>query len=152
MAELSLLPRRCQALASDGAPCRAAPMRDAAYCFWHDPEREEDATEARRLGGLRRRREKALSGAFAFGGLATIEDSRRLLEIAMLDALGLENSIARVRALIAGSLAAARLVELGDHEARLAALEAAMAPAPPSPLHSLLDEPEDDLAWTADIA
>jgi len=38
--------------------------------------------------------------------------------------LGLENSIARARVLIAGALAAAKLLETGDLEERLAALEA----------------------------
>jgi hypothetical protein len=47
--------------------------------------------------GLRRRRERTVSGAYDFAGLATIESIRRILEIAVLDVLGLENSIARAR-------------------------------------------------------
>ena len=47
----------------DGRLCRAIPLRDRPYCFWHDPDSEEKAAEARRLGGLRRRRGKALAGA-----------------------------------------------------------------------------------------
>ena len=43
--------------------------------------------EARRLGGLRRRREVAVSGAFDFVGLQNVPDIRRLLEVAMLDTL-----------------------------------------------------------------
>jgi hypothetical protein len=38
-------------------------MRDVAFCFWHAPGNEEEVAEARRLGGLRRRREKTVSGA-----------------------------------------------------------------------------------------
>jgi hypothetical protein len=53
---------------------------------------------------------------------------RRLVEVAVIDVLGLENSIARGRAL--GSLAqtAAALLEKGEFEERLAALESVMEP------------------------
>jgi hypothetical protein len=100
-------------------------LRDRPFCFWHDPDSEQEAAEARRLGGLRRRREKALAGAFDFSGLGTIEAIRRILEVATIDALGLENSIARARVLISAALAAVKLVESSELEARLAALEAA---------------------------
>jgi hypothetical protein len=63
------------------------------------PEHAEEMAEARRLGGLRRRREKAVSGAYDFEGLADIGRVRRLLEIAALDSLALENSVARSRTL-----------------------------------------------------
>ena len=101
-------------------------MREGPFCFWHTPEREEDAAEARRLGGLRRRRERTVSGAYDFAGLATIESIRRILEIAVLDVLGLENSIARARLLISGALAAAKLLEAGELADRLAELEDAI--------------------------
>ncbi len=45
-------------------------------------------------------------------GLDTVEAVRRVLEIAVLDALGLDNSIARTRVLIAASLAATKLLEV----------------------------------------
>ena len=62
-------------------------------------EYAEDVAEARRLGGLRRRREVTVSGAYEVNGLETVGDLRRLLVIASLDTLGLENSIARARTL-----------------------------------------------------
>lgn len=116
--------RRCVELRGNGQPCGSAPMRDARYCFWHNPDTTEQAAEARRLGGLRRRREKAVAGAFDFEGLATVESIRRVLEIATIDALGSENSIARGRLLISAALAAMKLLEVGDLEARVASLEA----------------------------
>jgi hypothetical protein len=119
--------RACSHVLEDGRRCRATPLRDAPFCLFHSPEHEAEAAEARRLGGLRRRREKTVAGAYELAGLATIEDIRRLVEIATLDALGLENSIARSRLLIAAALAAAKLLEYGEHEARLARLEAVIA-------------------------
>ena len=118
--------RSCGHELADGRRCRATPMRDGPFCFWHTPEREEDAAEARRLGGLRRRRERTVSGAYDFAGLGSIESIRRILEIATLDALGLENSVARARVLIAAALAATQLLETGELADRLAVLEAAV--------------------------
>lgn len=117
---------RCGAELPDGRLCRAFRIRESPCCFWHTPDREEDATEARRLGGLRRRRERTVSGAYDFTGLGSIESIRRILEIATVDALGLENSVARARVLIAAALAATKLLETGELAERLAVLEAAV--------------------------
>lgn len=132
--------RSCSQVLADGRLCRATPLRDEPHCFWHSPGREEEAAEARRLGGLRRRREKTLSGAYDFDGLGTVESIRRLLEIATIDVLGLENSIARARVLISVALAAAKLLEVGELEDRLASLEWVMARTPPGGSDPLDDE------------
>ena len=124
--------RRCTFAMPRGRLCGATPLRDGPYCFWHAPEKEEEAAEARRLGGLRRRREKTLAGAYEVNGLGSIAEIRRILEIAILDALGLDNSVARVRLLISAALAAAKLLETGELEARLAALEAVQHDAAPA--------------------
>ena len=92
----------------------------------HSPEYAEEIAEARRLGGLRRRREVAVSGAYEFNGLETVADLRRLLLIAALDALGLENSIARSRTLGYLVGVAGKLLEIGEFEQRLTTLEGAM--------------------------
>jgi hypothetical protein len=127
--------RSCLHVLPDGRLCRATPLRDGSFCFWHDPASAEDAAEARRLGGLRRRREKTVSGAYDFAGLGSIEAVRRILEIATIDVLGLENSVARARVLIAAAVAAAKLLETGELEARLAGLEAASGLVKPVPYH-----------------
>jgi hypothetical protein len=93
----------------------------------HSPDHAAEAAEARKLGGLRRRRETTLAVAYDFEGLGSTESIGRIIEIATLDALGLENSIARCRVLIAAALAASRLLEVGELEARLSALEATLA-------------------------
>lgn len=103
-------------------------MVGSAWCFFHDPETQQEASEARRLGGLRRRREGTVAGAYDFQGLGSVLEIRRILEIAVSDTLGLENSVARNRTL--GSLAqsALRALEVGELEARLEALEATVRP------------------------
>lgn len=112
----------------DGEACRATPIRDGEYCFWHSPEHAEEAAEARRLGGLRRRKEKVVSGSYDIEGLENVGQIRRLVEIAVLDTLALENSIARSRALIAAAGAAGKLLEVGELEERIQALERALKP------------------------
>lgn len=99
--------------------------------------------EARRLGGLRRRREVAVSGAYEFVGLQTVADIRRILEIGVLDTLGLENSIARSRTLAYLAMAAIKLLEVGEFEQRLATLEAAMHGQKTLPQSVFDMEPED---------
>ena len=109
----------CAGELPDGRRCRCWPIRGEPFCLWHSPDREDEAAEARRLGGLRRRREKAVSGAHDFEGLDSVQSIRRILEIATLDALGLQNSIIRARVLISAALAAAKLLETGELEARI---------------------------------
>jgi len=109
-------------------PCRQAPLIDRDHCFWHDPDQTEEAQEARRLGGMRRKRERTVAGAYQFDGLASADQIRRLVEIAVVDALGLENSIARARTLAYLAQTAAKLLEVGDLEDRLGDVESALAP------------------------
>ena len=124
MSRLSM--RTCRFVRDDGSPCRSAPMRDEEYCFWHSPAHAEEVDEARRLGGLRRRKERTVAGAFEFGGLATVADIRRLLEVATIATLSLENSVARSRTLAYLAQSALKCLEVGELEDRLALLEAAV--------------------------
>src|SRR3989304_2379326 len=96
-----MLKRSCAARNQSSEPCRQPPLRDGQFCFWHDPENAPAAAEARRLGGQRRKRPGTLSGALEVSGPGGPQDLKRILEIAAYDALGLENSVARIRTLIA---------------------------------------------------
>jgi hypothetical protein len=91
--------RRCKYVMADGRLCRSAPLVGEDYCLFHSPTHEEEAQEARRLGGLRRRRERTVAGAYEFAGLGAVADIRRLLEVATIDTLSLENSVSRSRTL-----------------------------------------------------
>jgi len=120
--------RTCSFRKENGELCRAAPLRDSDFCLMHSPEHAQEVQEARRLGGLRRRREATLSGAYELEGLEGIEQVRRILQIAVLDALGLENSVARVRTLLYAAQVSLKLVEVGEVEERVAALEETLGP------------------------
>lgn len=120
--------RACSAITRGGTACSAKPMIDGDFCFWHSPEHAEAAAEARRLGGVRRKREGVVAGTYGVEGIESVADLRRLLHIVIVDALALENSVARARTLIAAVQAGTKLLETGELEDRLAALEAAMGP------------------------
>ncbi len=115
--------RQCAFRFPTGVSCRAAPLRDGEFCLMHSPERIKQVQEARRLGGLRRKREHAISGAFLFQSLNTVNDIRRIIEVAVLDTLAMENSIARSRTLAYLAQVALHTLEVGDLETRIAALE-----------------------------
>jgi hypothetical protein len=79
--------------------------------------------EARRLGGLRRKRESTISSAYQFESLDSVDGIRRIVLIAVLDALSMENSMSRVRTLAYLAQVALRMLEVGEIEERVAALE-----------------------------
>lgn len=121
--------RSCAGHKQSGDACRAAPLAESEFCFLHDPAHAEEAAQARKLGGQRRRRESTLAGAYDVGDLASVEGIRRVLEIVVYDGLGMEqNSVNRGRMLIAASLALAGLLKTGDLEAQLAELVAILKP------------------------
>ena len=103
--------RRCLHDHDDGRACGAPPLKRGDRCFWHAPDQSDDAAEARRLGGLRRKREKTIAGAYDLAGPGSIDAIQRVLEIAVLDTLGLENSVARSRVLIAAAGIAVKLID-----------------------------------------
>ena len=124
--------RACTYLMPSGRPCRATPLRDEPYCFWHAPETAEEAAEARRIGGLHRRKKKTVASIYGFGGLRTIEDNQALLETAAIETLAIENSIARNRTLASIAATGAKLIEVGDLQTRIELLEAAVRHGAPT--------------------
>ena len=120
--------RQCSARNQQGEPCRQPPLLEGDLCFWHDPAHAAAAAEARRLGGQRRKREGTVSGAYEFSGLQAPGDLKRLLEIATFDTLALDNSVARVRALVAIVQAGSKLFEVTELAERLSAIETVMRP------------------------
>jgi hypothetical protein len=118
--------RGCTFEMLDGLLCQAPALRGKALCYWHEPDSSEAAQEARRVGGHHRRKAKSVATIYDFSGLRTIEGAQRLLETAALETLALENSISRNRTLITAAAGAGKLIEAGDLDARLVAVEAAV--------------------------
>ena len=126
--------RRCAGHNKGGDACGANPLRGSELCFFHDPACAPEAANARKLGGLRRRRESTVAAAYDLEGIETVEGAQRLLEVATVDTLGLENSLARSRVLIQLVYAALRVVHEGDTEPRLQKLETSRKVGPAEPV------------------
>jgi hypothetical protein len=103
------------------------PLLGGDRCFAHDPEQAGTAAEARRLGGLRRRREKAVALSYDVGSLDSLAAIRRLLTIAATDTLQLDGSVLRNRLLVNIATASLKLFALEEVEQRLAEVEAIQA-------------------------
>ena len=135
--------RLCKATRGDGQPCGMAPLVESDFCWAHDPANADAATEARRVGGLRRKREGTVAGAYNFGGLSNVHDIRRLIEIAVVDTLMIENSIQRSRALAYLAQTALKSLEVGEMQDRLQQLEELVLGR--RTFHSpMFDEDDDD--------
>ncbi len=120
--------RVCRFRKDDGQACGSPPLRDGAFCLWHDPEHTDEVAEARKIGGSRRKRERTVAVAYDFEGLTTVESVRRLIEIAVVDTLSMENSINRNRTLAYLAQGAIKLLQEGEHEERIQSLEATLKP------------------------
>ena len=120
--------RLCAFRFPNGEPCHSPPLLDGNYCLMHSPEHAKEVQDARRIGGLHRKREATLSAAFDFQGLETVDGIRRLLQIAATDALAMESSPARSRQLVYIAMAALRVLEVRDFEQRLMGLEQSVSP------------------------
>lgn len=88
---------KCKATTAKGKPCRSAPLSGGAFCFWHDPDRKADAQQARSNGGRARHGRKIDNDPRDPVKLEKAKDVLPILEMAVNDALALENSIARCR-------------------------------------------------------
>ena len=85
-------------------------------------------TEARKVGGSRRRNEAAVAVTYDIEGLQSVEQVRRLVEVAMFDTLALGNGVSRNRTLAYLAQTALKLLGVGEYEERMLALETALTP------------------------
>jgi hypothetical protein len=85
-------------------------------------------TEARKIGGSRRKRERTVAVAYDFEGLTSTDSIRRLIEIAVVDTLSLDNTVNRNRTLAYLAQSAIKLLDHGEHEDRIQRLEDALGP------------------------
>ena len=115
--------RQCAFQSQSGKPCRMAPLKGSQYCWVHSPEHVQQAQEARRLGGLRRRRESTISNAYQLEALSNVDGLYRVLVVAILDTLAMDNGIARNRTLAYLIMVALKALEVGNIEERIEALE-----------------------------
>ena len=94
----------------------------------HDPAHADLVADARKVGGSRRKREHTLSVAYDVHGSETIEQIQRIVDIALLDTLALDNSVSRNRTLAYLAQTAAKLLELAEYGQQLRDIRATLEP------------------------
>lgn len=117
----------CRATNRRGEPCGMPPTGGIGLCFAHDPTQAAARAIARKRGGRERARGSAATREAV--SLRSADDVRQLIERAVADTLALENSALRNRTVGALVGVALRTIEVGELEARLAAMEARLAAA-----------------------
>ncbi len=123
--------KQCKALNEHGQPCGTPPIIGEAFCFWHHPDYERQAADARRAGGANRAREQTLKAVFDLTGVKTVEELQRVVEIALIGLMGLENSVGRNRALLSVASTGRALIETGELAEQVAQLKAVLEPRLP---------------------
>lgn len=115
----------CNYITRSGGRCRAQALGGESWCSLHHPRNQDRIAAGRRQGGARRRRSTTTPADPM--PLDSAENVRAVLEVALTDALNLDPSVGRVRAVVSVAAEAARLLERHDLEQRLSELEAAIA-------------------------
>jgi 5-methylcytosine-specific restriction endonuclease McrA len=114
---------KCKAKTLDGRRCGGYAIEDSEYCFTHDPTKEDERDEAHRRGGENRPRPIHAMEYPADLDVKSAAGLLSLMEHTIKDTWTLETSVARGRTL--GYLAQVQkgILEVGQIEPRLAALE-----------------------------
>jgi len=128
--------RDCSGIGRDGGLCRMAPLKGSDWCWNHSPEKARERAEARKRGGSRSRppgtvldTEEPLDGLpLALGDMQAVQSA---LDLIWRDTLRQENSGQRSRTLVTIALAAIKVLEVGEVEERIRALEQAIAQGGP---------------------
>jgi hypothetical protein len=114
--------RLCTATTGSGQPCQMAPLEGATLCFQHSPTTARERAEARKKGGRNRSRVSP-AGDPGPVDLGSADAIRELLAEETRATLQRSPSDTRARTVVALLTLAVKLLEVGELEARLEALE-----------------------------
>jgi hypothetical protein len=114
--------QECGAQTKRGVPCRSFALPNGQFCLSHDPDRQGTVREARARGGAAASKLRALQGRRAKleSPTALVRFTGKLIQ----DVLDQTTAVDVGRAVLYGISIQRQLVESGDLEKRLSALEA----------------------------
>lgn len=122
--------RTCKAKTTSGAPCAMAALKGDDYCYTHSAGAAAARAKSRKKGGQRTRPGHGSDGANIPENITTIAQAMTILDYTLRELLQLENSVQRARALIALVGGYVDAVKVGEIEARMIAIEAALKARP----------------------
>jgi len=113
----------CQAKTQSGKPCAIPALKGTHYCFTHSPITRTAQAEARKRGGENRHTPHFADASELPADLQSVQEARKILMYTLREVIGMENSIARARVLLALFDSVVKSLEIGELEARLSTLE-----------------------------
>ena len=114
----------CKAKKKDGKPCESA-ARASGYCFIHDPSQAKERAKARKLGGRNRKR-GAGNTPYPDADTKTAQGLTTFLDALLRETWQLEQGIARSRTLAYIVSVQKSVLEVGELENRLEAIESVL--------------------------
>ncbi len=115
---------RCTGTNRDGSPCSGQARPGRPWCSWHDPDLDGQRAGWRQKGGQSRSNKARARKRLPVESL-TLQEVQGLLSVALKGVLTgrIEPGVANASASVARAIAA--LVQVGEMEARISALEEA---------------------------
>lgn len=116
---------QCKAKTKRGTRC-PNPAGPSGYCFSHDPAQSKARAAAHKRGGQNRHRRSTADISKVPAEIRDVPGVLALLDVAARDALALDLSTGRVKALCGVALAFLKAFEVGEFEQRLELIERAL--------------------------
>ena len=117
--------KQCEAKKKDGGKCKAF-ANESGFCFMHDETRGKERALARRAGGLATKKPHYADASRLPSEIRKIDDVFIILDYALRETVGLDNSINRGRLLVSIAHGFIEVLKVGEFEKRLEAIENAM--------------------------
>jgi hypothetical protein len=115
----------CSSQNLKGERCKAF-ANETGYCFMHDVEKGKERALARRKGGLATKKPHFADASVLPSNIRTIENVLLILDYALLETIGLDNSIQRGRLLVSIAGGYIEALKVGEFEQRIETIENAM--------------------------
>ncbi len=116
---------QCKANNKQGERCKAF-ANENAFCFMHDATKGKQRAIARRNGGLATKKPHFADISLLPSTIRNIESVLIVLDYALKESVGLDNSIQRGRLLVSIAHGFIEALKVGEMEQRLEAVEAAL--------------------------
>ena len=118
--------KRCEGINKKGEQCRAFATENG-FCFMHDATKGKEKALARRNGGLATKKPHFADASGLPSSIRTIEGVLIVLDYALQESVGLDNSIQRGRLIVSIAHGFIEALKVGEMEQRLEAVETALS-------------------------
>ncbi len=118
--------KQCNAKNKSGEPCNAS-ANETGFCFTHDATKGKERAIARRNGGLATKQPHYADASTLPSSIRNIESVLIVLDYALRESVGLDNSIQRGRLIVSIAHGFIEALKVGEMEQRLEAVENALS-------------------------